>query len=313
MKYDNKNIKQSITEGLKKHYGIIPNFVDFKPVGEESYSYFVIDKDGEKYFVKYCEKANAIKNIDLVNQLLIQLKDFDFIVPQIGVKGITSFDVLSGKIYVYPFIEGEILTIGNEEFDKPLVDRLLEIMVEIHSSKDRITVDLPVESFDNDFLLDFEKLFALRAKSDEKKDEEASLFLESNEGVIRSLISDHTKSGEHFKNNKPIFVLTHGDITGRNIIVAEDCLKLVDWDGAMIAPAERDLNFLLDNPHFLVQEYLKKREVKNYDPKLKEYYGQQWALGSIIGNLENLLTMDLTPEGYAEYLDEAKKYLGYYQ
>jgi len=75
MKYDNKNIKQSITEGLKKHYGIIPNFVDFKPVGEESYSYFVIDKDGEKYFVKYCEKANAIKNIDLVNQLLSVLKE----------------------------------------------------------------------------------------------------------------------------------------------------------------------------------------------------------------------------------------------
>lgn len=310
MKYDNQNIKRTITGGLKKHYGITLNSIDFKPVGEESYSYLATDSKGQKYFVKYCEKANVTKNIDLVNQLLVQLKDFDFVVPPVDVQGKTSFSLLTGKMYVYPYIDGEIFTIGNEKFEKDLVDKLLNIMVKIHSSKDKIKIDIPIENFENDFLTDFEKLLALRAKVGSKIDNEASSFLESNEEVIRKLISDHTKLGEYYKYNKPIFVLTHGDITGRNIIMAKDSLKLVDWDGAMIASPERDLNFLLDNPHFSVQAYLEKMGMNNYNPKLKDYYGQQWALGSIIDNLENLLTMDLTLEDHAEYLDEAKKYLG---
>lgn len=312
MKYDNQNIKQSVVGGLKKYYGIDTNSIVFKPVGEESYSYLAIDKNGEQYFVKYCEKENVTKNIDLVNQLLVQLKEFDFIVPPIEAIGKTSFTVLSGKIYVYPYIDGEIVTIGNEKFEKELVDKLLDIMVKIHSSKDKITVNLPIELFENNFDSDFEKLLALLNDKKNKVDSEVVSVLKTNENLICKLISEHTKLGEYYKNNKPSFVLTHGDITGRNIILVKDSLKLVDWDGAMIAPSERDLNFLLDNSHFSVNEYLNKMGKDSCDPKLKEYYGQQWALGNIIGNLENLLTMKLVPEDRAEYLEEAKEYIGYY-
>src|SRR3990167_7272641 len=177
MKYDSQRTKQSVIDALKKYYRITLKSMDFKPVGEESYSYLAIDFNGNKYFVKYCERANVTKNIDLVNQLLVQLKDFNFVVPPIDVQGKTSFSILTGKIYVYPYIDGEIVTIGNEKFDKDLVDKLLDIIVKIHSSKDKITVRLPVENFKNDFLSDFEKLFTLRAKSEEKKDEEALSFL----------------------------------------------------------------------------------------------------------------------------------------
>ena len=147
------------------------------------------------------------------------------------------------------------------------------------------------------------------AGNKDKTGSEVASILESNEILIRKLITEHTKLGDFYKNNKPNLVLTHGDITGRNIILAEDSLKLVDWDGALISPPERDLNFLLDNPYFAVDKYLRKMGMDRYDPKLKEYYGQQWALGSTIGNLENLLKMDLTPEDQAEYIDEAKEYL----
>ena len=313
MKYDNQNTKQSVIDALKKYYRITLKSMDFKPVGEESYSYLAIDFNGNKYFVKYCERANVTKNIDLVNQLLVQLKDFNFVVPPIDVQGKTSFSILTGKIYVYPYIDGEIVTIGNEKFDKDLVDKLLDIIVKIHSSKDKITVRLSVEDFNNDFLTDFERLLTLQTDRGARSNSEAVSILKSNEALIRKLINTHTKLGEYYKKNKPYLVLTHGDITGRNIILSEYGLKLVDWDGAMISPPERDLNFLLDNPHFSVDEYLRKMGMDHYDPKLKEYYGQQWALGSIIGNLENLLTMELTLEDQAEYIDEAKEYLGYYQ
>src|SRR3989344_1392067 len=252
MKHDSQNTKRSIIDGLKKHYGITLNSIDFKPVGEESYSYLATGTNNQKYFVKYCEKTNVTKNIDLVNQLLVQLKDFYFVVPPIDVKGKTSFSILTGKIYVYPYIDGEIITIGNEKFEKDLVDKLLNIMVKIHSSKDKITVKLPVEDFNNDFLTDFEKLLILQTDRGARLNTEAVSILKSNEALIRKLINTHTKLEEYYKKDKPYLVLTHGDITGRNIILSEDGLKLVDWDGAMIAPSERDLNFLLDNPHFSV-------------------------------------------------------------
>lgn len=315
MKYDNLNIKQSVIDGLKKNYGIVLKSMILKPVGEESYSYLAIDINGKKYFVKYCERANIIKNIDLVNQLLMQLKDFEFVVPSIDVHGRTSFSVLIGKIYVCPYIDGEIVAIDNDKFGKSLVDKLLNIMVKIHSSKDKIIVNLPVENFDNDFLIDFKRLLKLLMIDGHKHkvNNEIKSILESNKKLIRQLISDHTKLGEYYKDNRPQMVLTHGDITGRNIILVKSGLKLVDWDGAMIAPIERDLNFLLDNPHFSVYEYLSKiGKVGYYDLKLREYYGQQWALRSILSNLKNLLTMDLTPEDQAEDIDEVKEYLGYF-
>ena len=87
---------------------------------------------------------------------------------------------------------------------------------------------------------------------------------------------------------------------------------MVDWDGAMLAPRERDLNFLYDNPNFSLAKYAQLSGYQNFDLQMKEYYGRQWALDSIIGNFESLLRNSKSKVDENEYLEEIEKYLGYY-
>ena len=108
--------------------------------------------------------------------------------------------------------------------------------------------------------------------------------------------------GSKYKVNPPEFVLTHGDVTGLNIIKIGGGLKLVDWDGAMFAPKERDYIFFNGNPYFSTP----------HDTELREYYTDTWALDSIIGNFESLLSDGSEKADKNDYIEEIKLYLSYY-
>lgn len=311
MKYDNPKIKQGVIKILKSNYNLSITSLKFIPVGEESYCYLVVDKNQNKFFAKFCESLSVVKNIDLVNKLLLQLKHLNFVVPPVEVSGKTSFPFLGGKVYVYPYVEGRVVNISNTRFDQKLVLRLLDIMVKIHSSTDKITVNLPRENFDNNFRAEIEQLVK-RSQSNNISPEIKSL-LETNLNLIREIIKKHTLLGKKYKEEKLDFVLTHGDITGLNIIISDDNLKLTDWDGVMFAPAERDINFFFDNPHFSIDAYLKKMNKNHYEPRLIEYYGQQWALGSIIGNFNKLISSEMNESDKAECIEEISEYLDYFK
>ncbi|HEV7424692.1 MAG TPA: phosphotransferase, partial [Candidatus Paceibacterota bacterium] len=117
--------------------------------------------------------------------------------------------------------------------------------------------------------------------------------------------------GKKYYEAKTEFVLTHGDITGLNVILSKEGLKLIDWDGAMFAPFEKDLIFLLDNSHFPLDEYLKKMYKKTYNKELINYYGQQWSINTIMDNFEKLLSENINEKEKLESILEIEKYLGY--
>lgn len=310
MKYDNHIIKQNITEGIKKDYGIFVETIDFIPVGEESYSYLVVDKKKNKFFAKFCAKKDVIKNIDRANKLLLKLKHLSFVVPPIEVGGKTSFSVLEGKLYLFPYIKGKVIKMGNHEWGKELVSKITDIMVKIHSSAYLVDFDLPKENFENNFTERLDRLLDL-IKVESTEDKEITQLLIKNEILIKKVINQHTELENEYKKSKVEFVLTHGDITGLNIIDTGKVLKLVDWDGAMFAPAERDINFFSSNSHFSVDEYLRKMSKEQYFRELRNYYGQRWCLDSIIGNFETLLSKESKYVDRTESLDEIKEYLSY--
>ncbi len=263
MKYNNANIENSVLGVLRQTLGFDVVGCTFVPVGEESYAFSVVVSDGSKYFVKYCDKQKIIKSIDVVNALLLQLKEFDFVVPPIEIGGKTSFEVGSGKIYVYPYIEGSVVRMGNDKFDKELVDKLTEILVKIHSTNPKILTDLPKEDFENNYDPELKHI------PDEKN--------------FRLMIETQNLVATEYRQKRPELVLTHGDVTGLNIIITnQGDIKLVDWDGAMLAPAERDFNFLYDNPNFSLDKYMQLSGHKVFDLKLKEYYSRQWDLDCIV-------------------------------
>jgi thiamine kinase-like enzyme len=184
------------------------------------------------------------------------------------------------------------------------------MMVQIHKLKNRIEVALPVEDFNNNYR---EQLNRLKIQV-QKADGHIRSIFEDNKTLIEGMIEKQESEAERYKHQKVDLVLTHGDITGRNIIQATRGLKLVDWDGAMFAPAEKDINFLYDNPNFSLEEYYKQmgKDKALFNPGLKEYYGRKWAIESILGNFETLLE-GVPEENRQEYLDEINEYLGYYK
>lgn len=312
MKYNDATIEKNVLNVLKHMFSSDVATSTFIPVGEESYAFSIALNNGSKYFVKYCDKQKIIKSIDKVNALLLQLNEFDFVVPPIEVNGKTSFEVDNGKIYVYPLVEGSVIRMGNEKFDKHLVDTLTGILVRIHSVNPKDIANLPKEDFENNYCQRLEQIIA--DKNENKLDQRAALVLENNEKTIRSMIEKQNKVANDYKQKNLGFVLTHGDVTGLNIIVTnEGGIKLVDWDGAMLTPPERDLNFLLDNPNFSLDKYMQLSRHKEFDMQMKEYYGRQWALDSIIENFESLLSGSKSKADNNEYLKEIEEYLSFYK
>lgn len=309
MKYNDSKVQSEISQSFQDQYGLKIISTDFIPVGEESYTYILTTDNGVKYFAKYCEQAGVIKNIDKVNDLLLQLKDYPFVVPPLRATGEKSFNVLNGKMYVYPYIEGEVINMGNDRFDKELVDELTKIMAAIHNAS--ISVELPKEQFQNAFDERLTKL--LEAAHADRVEEDIRQLLTNNETVVRDLIAKYDSIAHKYVGSHPRFVLTHGDITGLNLIRSNEGIKLVDWDGAMLAPAERDINFLFDNPNFSIEKYFELTHQNHFEPELKEYYSQDWALNSIIGNFESILNDDKARGDKRDYVDEINEYLSYYR
>lgn len=313
MKVDflNQSEKSEVIKSLYNFYGVeVSNFEEI-PVGEESTSFKVVTKDGKEYFAKHCSKTNVIKHIELANSLLIELSklNIDFVVPPVVKDHRTSFDVLGGKLYLYPYIKGDVVRMDNDKFPADLVNTLMSMLVQLFKITHSISTKLPVE----DYYSDYNKRFYTLLKVSPVYNK--AIFLQifnANKEKIEELIIKYEKLGSTLKSRNIPNVLTHGDVTGLNFINARDKLYLTDWDGAMLAPAERDLNFLVSNPNFSIENYLKETGKPNYRGDVKDYYGIRWALDSILGNLKVLATTKLNENDIKETADEVDEYVSYY-
>ena len=104
-------------------------------------------------------------------------------------------------------------------------------------------------------------------------------------------------------------VLCHADIHAWNVLITPtgDFL-IVDWDGAILAPRERDLLFVdgvagghAADPDAFFAGY---GDV-DVDPTLLAYYAADWAMQDLIGFSEQVLAADASDEARAEALEMA--------
>lgn len=309
MKYNDKTIQDELAKTVQQFFGIDVAKTTFIPIGEESYGYQIEDGRGNRFFIKYCTSPEVIQTLPTVHEVLKQLSAFDFVIlPIVNPEGETFTKMLEGTLYGYPFYDGDPITQGNQDFPRDLTSRVQAIMETIYVVSVS-NINLNKETFTHTFDTQFETI-RLRAK----QVPEILCKLDQSEETIKKLLEMHTTLADTYQKNPPKLVLTHGDITGLNMLVKGNELKLVDWDGVMLAPAERDINFLLDNPHFDKNRYLQQTGKEGIDKRLIEYYSQQWSLGSILGNFETLIdNPQFTEEDKAECYSEINEYLGYYQ
>lgn len=304
MHIENVEIKNDLIRFLETQ-GLKVWELDFIPLGEESYSW-KISVDDQTLFLKFCSNKDNIKNIHFINNLLISLES-DFIVPPHLINGKTELRFQNGYIYAYKFIEGSVVMLPNEELDKPLVDKLTNIMSQIHIAN-TLNIQIPTESFDYRFMRAYDEILR-RIVSDQTKPIITTDKMDKLKGLI---VEFEEASKKHHEANHEM-VITHGDITGRNIMISTDgTIKLLDWDEAMLAPKERDINFLYDNPHFDLEKYRKKTDSEPLNQDLREYYGMVWSLESILENLSRLQNYQPEYGSKDELLEDALGYLDYY-
>jgi spectinomycin phosphotransferase len=71
-------------------------------------------------------------------------------------------------------------------------------------------------------------------------------FWRENTPLIEHIVGRAEALGEQLQSRRFEHVLCHGDIHGANILVGEDSrICLIDWDGPLLAPRERDLLFIV--------------------------------------------------------------------
>jgi spectinomycin phosphotransferase len=74
---------------------------------------------------------------------------------------------------------------------------------------------------------------------------EAAAFLKSKKAETLEIVKRTEQLAEILQAELPEFILCHSDLHGYNLLIDNDgALYIVDWDGLIFAPKERDLMFI---------------------------------------------------------------------
>lgn len=242
----------NISACLEAHYGLRVASVAFLPIGYDPNAavYEVVSRDGSAHFLKV-QFGPVHEPGLLVPRALIDLGIRNLLAP-LRTRSSNLWCPLDGHpgygIVLYPFIRGEsAMAVGLSddqwrEFGSTLRD--------VHASKlgERLRGRLPIETFSLPSAASVRRLLAL---VDETGFEGAAAarfaaFLREHAGHVRHMLARAEALGSSLRNKSFEYVLCHADIHAANVLVGDDGrIHLIDWDGPLIAPRERDLLFVV--------------------------------------------------------------------
>jgi spectinomycin phosphotransferase len=229
---------------LKEYYNL--EVIDIKPAprGFCAETYF-IHTSSDKYFIKIYNNPKFTGNVEESLPVLYELN-------KLGISNITcpiktnqgEFLVrIEGKLYVlFNCIEG----IATMNFN---VEDYLDLLTDIYLLTPKLkSMEVSRETFST-----------AAAKAYERY---SNYFYSYNgEGTIELLTKDmllcrkqeldahlqtYLQTSKNCQNIESMYYLTHSDGSG-NVMVNGSELYIVDWDGLMLAPIERDLWFYVDD------------------------------------------------------------------
>jgi spectinomycin phosphotransferase len=124
---------------------------------------------------------------------------------------------------------------------------------------------------------------------------------------IRRIMRAARELGQRARQRKLPHGICHADIHGANILAGPDGrLFVIDWDGMLLAPPERDLIFWHNAPEWpeIAAAYGLAGEL---DRELIAYYGHEWVVQEIADFGENVFFLPLAEEQKADSLDEFRR------
>jgi spectinomycin phosphotransferase len=231
---------------LQRGYGLTARVVRFVPAGETSWCYQVTDQRGGRWFLKL-SRPGAIEGAraEFTLRLCDVLAGLGLPVPR--PRPTTAGELwcwLDGlRVAVFEFVDGQPLS--DQDLRVPGVARqAARLVAAVHAAAPALAVPVPfVEMFEvwaeglHRCLAELQpdaSVGGLRG--------EARALVWPQRGALLAIQERLWVLGAAARSQPPERVLCHGDLIGDNLLAdGGGRLWAVDWDGAVLAPRERDL------------------------------------------------------------------------
>lgn len=241
-----------ISACLDAHYDLRVASVTFLPIGYDLTAavYEVVSCDGSAYFLKIRFSPVHEPGL-LLPRALMDLGIRNVLAP-LRTRSSKLWCPLDGyadySVVLYPFIRGEnAMVVGLSDDQWREFGSTLQA---VHASglNDSFRGRLPVETFSLPSAALVRRLLTLTDGARVEGDAAAQFaaFWREHTERIHHLLARAEGLGRQLQSKAFEYVLCHADIHAANILVGDDGrIYLIDWDGPLVAPRERDLHFVI--------------------------------------------------------------------
>lgn len=233
-------------EVLQRAYGITPASVVDAPRGFVAETFDVRATDGRRYFAKllplWADPVAALGSLPVLEELHalgIETVSRPVRLPNGGL----SAELHERPLIVFDFVAGRSGRTLDYDFEE-----YVALLTRIHQATALITSPLPHETFLLPWATHFERMFpaVLEGLPATRPQAETQRLMRQHREQIERDWTTLAAVARSCRQARWTPLLTHGDGLGDNVIVGDDGrLHLIDWDGPLRAPAERDTWFFL--------------------------------------------------------------------
>jgi Ser/Thr protein kinase RdoA (MazF antagonist) len=228
--------RAALRYAVQELYGVAVDGLRFIPVGWASAGY-ELRSGSDSYFLKLWpggrDAADAVARLSLVRQLHEHGLRARVPYPVATRQGGLSASVPAGIVALFPFLPG-VTPPGWPHWPDSVLDELGRTLAELHAATPALASALPPR-----------ERFAVTV-GDELRPYLSARLLRPWRADIMDQLERLQQLQRSVRRLPERFVLCHTDLLGDNVLVDEQVrLSALDWDGATVAPPERDLAVLL--------------------------------------------------------------------
>lgn len=216
--------------------------------------------------------------------------------------GKLSLKIGSNELVVTNYIDGEL--VGFNGLSEAVLTRLAELVGILHNSGKQLTFESPfVEQFkivfEHELLNSFDLLCQLPQDATPGQIRLQEIILPRKDQISADLktlkeLQTYARSVQKRK------VICHTDLHGGNLMMDDHGqLNILDWENAMIAPAEHDLFFFAGEGGFwelFWPHYTRQFPSASIDPELLRFYFYRRGLEDIADFIFRILRRENRPE-----------------
>jgi spectinomycin phosphotransferase len=283
------NIKEEkVITALYENYSIQVSNIEFLPIGNDSsaWAYRVDSKNRGSYFLKIRKEIS--NRAGIIVPRFLKDNGVEQVIAPFSTKMQELWVNVDGfAVILYPFV------VGNEAMKVGMTDAQ---WLEFGSTLKRIhTTELSANALQYVEQEAFIPKWSSLAKKlhiqinaqdyDDPYQRQLAAFWKDNSEKIQILIERAEVLGWHLQHANLEFVLCHADIHTANILITrEQNMFIVDWDGTLLAPKERDLMFVRSGNTIQTREeqlFFDGYGNVEINPFALTYYRYEWCVQEI--------------------------------